>query len=460
MTEITETEKKTAYEQAEDYLNRIPLFAKKNSPEKTAAFYRYVTERLPLPERTKIIHVAGTNGKGSVCAYLHSILTEAGFKAGMFTSPHLVTTRERFRVCAECAGNGESRRDNIITKSEFVDSFGRIRQLVDVYRTEHDPDYYPAYFEYLFFMIFPIYRMHPVDYLILETGLGGRLDATNVIPNPQLCIITEIGFDHTRQLGDTIAQIAGEKAGIIKPGVPVVYLDGRPEAGTVIRRKAEECGAKAYSVSKRDYTILSFGEKTIDFSYSSRYYGLIEIVLSTVARYQAENASLAIRAVEVLGAEPRISAEQIRAGLRKAFWAGRMEELAPEMYVDGAHNEDGIEAFVECVRNDGCKGRRMLLFSAVADKRVDAMIRILQREPLFERIEVVRLRSERGALPEQLIGLFTETKRAGQQLLAAEDMGAAFRDAAAWSREGGRVYIVGSLYLVGQIKELSKDVVF
>lgn len=443
------------YKQAVTYLEEIPFFTKKNTPEKTAEFYKYVTKHLPLPQRTKVIHVAGTNGKGSVCAYLQGILMEAGSATAMFISPHLVEVRERFHLDRE-----------LVSEEEFAAAYEQIRQLTDNWRAEQDPEYHPAYFEFLFFMLFPILQNHPVDYLILETGLGGRLDATNQIPNPAVCVITKIGLDHMQYLGNTIPEIAGEKAGIIKPGVPVVYLDARQQSSTVIRQKASELGATAYSVSKRDYAILSFDHKTIDFSYTSRYYGYVEVHLDTPAFYQMENASLAIETIGVLDEGIHITKEQIQRGLWQTHWEGRMEEILPGVMLDGGHNEDGIQAFLETVRQDGCKGKRTLLFAAVSDKRAGQMVEMLLQEDLFSSVRLVPLETSRRIETEQLLELTRDFRRgtagnaaeaakaAGADITAAEDLETAFLDAVTHRGEDDRVYIVGSLYLAGQIKEL------
>lgn len=432
--------------EAEEYLLGIPRFTRKNEPEKTGAFLSFLSKKYPLPKTTKVIHIAGTNGKGSVCAYLRSVLMEAGFQVGMFTSPHLVEMRERFAINLD-----------MVTEEEFVSGFLAVKEQVECYRQNRDEQYHPTFFEYLFFMANVIYSKNPVDYLILETGLGGRLDATNQIKNPALCVITKIGLDHTQYLGDTIARIAAEKAGIIKKGVPVVYLEDKKEAGDVIRRKAEELGSAAFSVSKRDYAFLKNGYKTIDFSYTSRYYGFIEVSLKTRALYQMENASLAIKALEVLETPGFFTKEQIQKGLESMSWAGRMEEVLPDVYVDGAHNEDGICAFLETVRNDECDGRKLLLFSVVEDKNYRAMIELLMQEHYFSLVYTASLMSDRGVDADRLEECFSPYRQKGQQIMIAENIEEAFRRILREKRTGDKVYIVGSLYLVGQIKALLRE---
>ena len=201
------------YKEAEAYINSVPKFTSKNKPENTMELIR----RLGHPERSmKVIHVAGTNGKGSVCAFLSSMLTEGGKRTGLFTSPHLVKINERFQI------NNEPVSDEI-----FLNAYERVMKLVE--EMQKDGFYHPAYFELLFAIGMVIFEEAQVEYLILETGLGGRLDATNIVEKPVVTVITSISLDHTEILGDTIEEIAGEKAGIIKQNIPIVY-DGRQKS--------------------------------------------------------------------------------------------------------------------------------------------------------------------------------------------------------------------------------------
>ena len=198
------------YEEAEAYINSVPKFTSKNKPENTLELIR----RIGHPERKmKVIHVAGTNGKGSVCAFLSSMMTAGGKRCGLFTSPHLVKMNERFQI------------NNIPVSDEiFLGAYDKVMKIVK--EMQEDGFYHPAYFELLFAIGMVIFEEEGVEYLVLETGLGGRLDATNIVEHPIVTVITSISLDHTEILGDTIEEIAGEKAGIIKLRVPVVY-DGR-----------------------------------------------------------------------------------------------------------------------------------------------------------------------------------------------------------------------------------------
>lgn len=438
----------TTFEEAVAYLYDVPRFTKKNTLEDTKAYLH----RLGDPDKNmKIIHVAGTNGKGSVCAYLRNILEAAGKKVAVFTSPHLVDIRERFLV------NGQ-----MIAKQTFMEAFLQIYNSLDwdELESEHTA-YHPTFFEYLFFMAMIIFSKQDIDYCILETGLGGRLDATNAVSHKELAVITRISLDHVEYLGDTVAQIAGEKAGIMQAGAPVVFTDGEAEATAVFVERASELGISAQPVSKSDYAFLNFKNKTIDFSVRTRYYDYISLTLHTIARYQMENAALAVRAIEVLDKGTTISAEHIRAGVSACKWAGRMEEILPEVYVDGAHNEDGIRAFLETVREDGLQNgdgaddskvpKRSLLFSVVSDKDYAPMIRQVAESGLFDQIAIAHMNTGRAASLEALQELFEEYPSCNYSLYTKVD--AALQALLTSRREGERIYIAGSLYLVGEIKE-------
>ena len=281
--------------------------------------------------------------------------------------------------------------------------------------------------------------------------------------NKLLTVITRISLDHVQYLGDTTAKIAAEKAGILRPGVPVVYLDGDADAGAVICRKASELGAIQIPVSKKDYTFLGFRKKYIDFSLRSEYYNYISLTLHTIARYQMENAALAVRAVEVLfrstdmpdgrmcAAAGCPTVEEIRQGILGCFWQGRMEEVLPEVYVDGAHNDDGIRAFLDTVEQDGCTEGRRLLFGVAADKDCRHMIQRVIMSGLFDRIAFTHMRTARSLSLEELKGLLAAYPEDRFTMYTEADT--ALRTEVSGRQPGERLYIAGSLYLVGEIKE-------
>ena len=220
------------YKQAVDYIEETPKFTTKNSLDHTKECLR----RLGSPqERFRVIHVAGTNGKGSTCAFLASVLKEAGISCGLFTSPHLVEITERFQI-----------QEEPVSREKFLEAFHKVKEMVDALVAEGI--HHPTYFEMLFLMGMVIFADAGVDYVMLETGLGGRMDATTSIENPLACVITSVSLDHMQYLGNTVEEIAGEKAGIIVPGVPVIYDGNDPRTAQVIREKAKELESPCYEV--------------------------------------------------------------------------------------------------------------------------------------------------------------------------------------------------------------------
>ena len=405
-------------EQAKEYLLKIPFWTKKkNSLEQVRDFL----VELGDPEKGfSIIHVAGTNGKGSVCADLTAILKEAGYKVGTFISPHLSDIRERFLI------NGE-----LADRMLFEDCFRQV--LAAAERMKERGYFHPTFFEFVFLIAMVMFAREKVDYVILETGLGGRLDTTNVIRRPKACVITSISLDHTQYLGETIPEIAAEKAGIIKPGVPVIYDDGDPAASKVICRQARIAGAPAWPVGQED-------EAEDDQKLFA-------------APYQARNAALARKVFKVLEI-PGIDENVCRAGIRKVSWPGRMEKAAPDVWLDGAHNPGGIRAFIQAVKEQTKKEFRQihLLFAAVEDKDYREMIQMLCNQLPITRVTVVHLKDERGAAQELLADQF---RQAGcMQVKAYKTAAKALEAALSHRKEGDRLYVVGSLYLIGEIREL------
>ena len=429
------------YGAAEEYINATPKFTSKNSMENTERFWKH----LGYPARKcKVVHVAGTNGKGSVCAYLCSVLEKAGISCGRFTSPHLVTMRERFVIGKE-----------MVSEEEFLRAFCVVKEALACLPPElAEAAYHPTFFEYLFFMAMVLFEKRGVEYVVLETGLGGRLDATNVVKEKKLCILTSIGYDHMEYLGGTLSEIAAEKAGILREGVPVVYPDRQEQVSRVIETCARKIGAKTFPLKKTAIKDMKIKNKTIDFSLYLHYYDYIGFTVSTSALYQVENASLAASALMLLQ-EKRITLPVLQDGVRETFWEGRMEEIWPSVYVDGAHNVDGIRAFLESVEQHSCAGRRMLLYSTVRDKQYQEAAALLAGTALFDEIGLTALQSERALPLGQLVDTFRQYT--GISVKAYDTLEEALKTLLGQKTERDEVYIVGSLYLVGEVKALLRS---
>ena len=402
---------------AREYLLDIPFWTKKkNTLEQVRAFL----EELGNPdEELQIIHVAGTNGKGSVCADLTSVLREAGYHVGTFVSPHLVDIRERFLL------DGTP-----VAEEVFERSFQKVLSAVQIMTSRGYC--HPTFFEFVFLMAMVIFQEQKPDYVILETGLGGRLDTTNVIRRPLGCVITSISLEHTQYLGDSIEKIASEKAGIIKKGIPVVYDANQPEASAVICKRAEEMASAAYGLDRED----SYGQ--VDFA----------------APYQAMNAALAVKLLQVLEI-PGVDDQVIQRGLSSVCWKGRMQKIGPGIWLDGAHNPGGIQAFIEAVRkisgtDTTGQGGLQLLFAAVSDKDYGQMIEMLCRGLPIDRVTVVHLNSDRGLEPAILKELFY--KNGCSQVETYENVREALDAALRHKGEQDRLFAVGSLYLIGEIE--------
>ena len=417
-----------------DYIERIPEFSGKKSGLPRV---REFLGLLGNPDREfQIFHVAGTNGKGSVCAFLTAMLKEAGISCGTFISPHLVEVRERFLI------NGE-----MVSREAFLRAFEETREAVRRWMAAGEA--HPTYFEFLFYLGLVLFRNAGVSVLVLETGMGGLRDVTNVTERPLASVITSISFDHMDYLGHTISEIAGEKAGIIKTGVPLVYDASNPEAAQVIKRTAKEKNAPCLGIEAVPFSPADGG---ICFSVSYKGKKRSAFVPFS-APYQAMNASLAVGAMEASGLP--VSEDQVFSGLRKAKWPARMEEILPEVYLDGAHNEDGIRAFLEaaCLLKEQKKPKRvLLLFGAVADKEYGKMLRKVKEQLCPEWCILAQLAIYRAIPLEELLKTAKEILEPETRVLPAEDVGQAVSLLLKEKKPGELAFIAGSLYLAGEVK--------
>ena len=319
---------------------------------------RLLTEQhVDLRDRT-VIHVAGTNGKGSVCAMIDSILRAQNYRAGLFTSPHLVTFRERIRI------NGE-----MISEEAVANGLTTIRDLV------HGWDPHPTFFEVTTALALKYFAKAKIDIVILETGLGGRLDATNAIQS-DVSVITPIDFDHEKWLGESLREIASEKAGIIKPNVPVVCGPQRPEAEEVIRARAAECEAPLQFVNE---------------SYQRSPVGLS-------GEYQKQNAALAIAALRA--GKIDIDDSSIARGLATVDWPARFQRWNDRIVIDGAHNPASAHVLAQTWRESFGDQHASLILAILSDKDLRGIYEALV--PITDSVLLPKIRSERAASPEDL----------------------------------------------------------
>lgn len=425
--------------EAEEYLNRIPMWAsKKNSLE---AIRDFLGELGDPDDSMKLIHVAGTNGKGSVCAYLTSVLRAAGYRTGTFISPHLVYTRERFLI------DGRP-----VEAPAFEKAFLMVKTLADRMTAEgYEP---PTYFEFLFYMFLVICQEKAPDFVILETGMGGLLDTTNVIRNPLLTVITSISMDHMQYLGHTVEDIAAQKAGILKRHVPVVCDCSCPQSTQVVRAAAERLDCPWYPVGEKDYRFLGrshgFAEISVETPWGAR-----PIRVFSEADYQMNNGAVAVFGAEILNqtGAADITPDQIRRGMEGSRWPGRMEEVLPGIYVDGAHNGGGMEALTRTVRRMVLESRRSvsLMFGVVSDKEYHRMIEELCRDLPISRVTIAHMATERSADMGELAEIFR--REIGCPVEVFDTVREAW-DHFLSCRGDGLAFCAGSLYLVGEIKEI------
>lgn len=391
-------------------------------------------ERMGNPQlRMPHIHVAGTNGKGSVCAMIESVLRAAGYKTGLYTSPHLVRFNERIRVQGQCISDGDL-----------------AALYLEIERQEKSLSRPPTFFEFTTAMAFEHFKRQQVEISVLETGLGGRLDATNVVM-PLVSVITRIDIEHTQYLGKTIEAIAAEKSGIIKPGHAVICGTMPDEAREVIFRVARERGAKlirvedAVSVRRTSQSVR--GQK-IKVETASTGYG--SVLLPLIGHYQLENAALAVAALEYLNDSSPfvIDDKAMKKGLEGVRWPGRCQVLSenPLIVLDVAHNPNGAEALAASLK-EIAKGKELgLVIGLLSDKDCRGVLKPFSG--MVKKCWAIQIQNERG-LP--LADLLACIRNAG---IPAEgrSLVAALLEAKAWAKaHNAAVCIAGSLYLAGDV---------
>jgi dihydrofolate synthase / folylpolyglutamate synthase len=369
------------------------------------------------PQRScRWVHVAGTNGKGSTCAMIESGLRAAGNRTGLYTSPHLVEATERIQIAGEA-----------ISQAQFAEIFNQVHETAERMLEEGSLDLHPTYFETVSAMAFLVFARSDLDIVVLEVGMGGRLDATNVV-SPVLSVITPVDFDHQAFLGNTLAQIAAEKAGILKPGVPAVFAEQLPEVETVLRTRAQG----PYTLS-RDWAItnLSLDARGSRFRLRDQ-----EITCPLAGEHQVENARTAAIALHELGTSP--------AGITATRWPGRLERVSerPEIILDGAHNLAGTRALAAYIQRFYSGRRIWIVYGVMRDKDTDAMTRLLF--PLARQIIVTAPANSRALPPESIPAagaIVTHTVPEALEIVRHAE-------------PGDVVFITGSLFVVGEARAL------
>jgi dihydrofolate synthase/folylpolyglutamate synthase len=395
-------------------------------------------------QKLNIIHIAGTNGKGSTCSLISSILQSAGFKVGLYTSPHLVDFTERMKI------NYRS-----INQKKVATLLERIKPLVE--KVAHTPYYtHPTFFEVITAMAFIYFFEEKVDFLVLEVGLGGRLDATNVC-EPLISVITHLDYDHMDKLGNSLEEIAREKGGIIKSGGIVITSNQFEKADQEINKIARQRNSIIYKVGREiKYEIIKSDLKGIIFNLHGIYNNYINLHTPLLGRHQAENAATAITAVEALKIKGIcISEKEIRDGLEKVKWPGRLEiiQKKPMLVLDGAHNPNGIEIVKQALEEIFCYHRLILVLGIFADKDYKKMIKIIA--PLADLIIATKAKNPR-ATPPQIIAKEAAQYIDRNKIMVTKNIPQAINYAISNSHKDDLICITGSLYTIGEAKRYFK----
>jgi dihydrofolate synthase / folylpolyglutamate synthase len=383
------------------------------------------------------LHIAGTNGKGSVAAMAESILRHAGSKTGLYTSPHLVHLEERIRIAGE-----------LIAADRFAHAASDVRRVERRLLRRQELGRQLTYFEFVTACAFVQFAREKVDVAILEVGLGGLHDATNIVL-PAGCVITGISYDHQWLLGNTLAEIAAEKAGIIKNGVPVTLAAQRLEARRVLLRKAHEMRAPVLQIEtdcRLEIRGNRRGRYTFDLATPSRTHRGLR--LSLAGRHQTRNAALAVAALERMGGELTVRA--VKEGLAHTRWPGRLDEYKARRrtLLDGAHNVEGAKLLRDFLTEQRQSGIQ-LVFGAVRDKDIGSMGRALF--PLADSIHLTRMSNPRAADPADVAAMH---RRFGNRMRIHDNPRHALENAWSVCPRHGLVVVTGSLYLVGEVLPL------
>jgi len=426
------------FDETVQYLYDLQKFGTKLGLEKTRELLRL----LGRPDkRCKYLHVTGTNGKGSVCAMASSVLTAAGHVTGLYTSPHLVSFTERFRIDGVDAA-----------KSDVVELAAKLRRLVE----QQAPELSPTFFEFTTAMAFDYFAARNAEAVVLEVGMGGRLDSTNVV-EPLCTAITNVEMEHAEYLGDTLMDVAFEKAGIIKPGVPLVTSEKKPEVVAYLEQRCSDAGSPIYILG-RDFTVnphparLGPGGYRQEFDYEGPGGPLPGLSIRLPGRHQAENAAVAVCSLRIMSSLGlAVSDEDIRVGLGGSRWEGRLEIVSarPLVVLDGAHNPASVASLVDAVRRDfaGTYKRLIMVVGVLDDKDLAGMLGMLM--PLGDEVVFTSAAYERAVPPRKLMEA-APAYTGGVSF--CDTVADALRLALSRASEQDMVLVAGSLYVVGEAK--------
>lgn len=427
------------YQEALDYIHGTLKFGSKLGLHNIACLLKLMGEP---HKKLKYVHVAGTNGKGSTVAFISSILAESGYKTGIFTSPYLERFTERIKI-----------NDTEISESDLARITGFVKSKVEAMVAEGEN--HPTEFEIVTAIAFQYYYEKECDIVVLEVGLGGRLDSTNVIDSPLVSVITTISYDHMGILGNSISQIAAEKAGIIKYCSDVVIYPQLAEAEAVIMKKAQEMNA---DIKIADFSSINIKEYSADgqvFNYKFEDGEVLNsLKISLLGDHQVKNAVLAINAVRVLKDKGiKITEASIRSGLEKARWSGRLEVLSkkPIIIIDGAHNAEGAQSLSDSLRKYFPKMDKIFIFGVLGDKEYDKIIKAVI--PTAKAVITVSPKSDRALKAGELANL---VKGYCNNVFISDTIEDAVRTSLQIVSDSDLICCFGSLYYIGEIRSMFK----
>ncbi|WP_300281586.1 bifunctional folylpolyglutamate synthase/dihydrofolate synthase [Peptacetobacter sp.] len=430
------------YQEALKYISNSHKFGMKLGLETTEK----LMEKLGNPQNgLKIIHVAGTNGKGSVCSFIAKILEKSGYKVGLFTSPFLEVFNERIRI------NGKNISDEQIAKA-ISEIKVRVEKMIEEGYSS------PTEFELVTAMAFLIYKWEKVDYVVLEVGLGGRYDSTNIIKEPLISVITSISLDHTKVLGDTIEKISYEKGGIIKENSAVVVYSQSENAENVLRNIAKEKNTDYIEAKFDSIAIIKndINSQKFNFTIGNKSFKNMEINL--IGEHQVKNCITAINAIEYLRKSNKIkniTDESIKLGIKETKWPGRVEKIMenPTFIIDGAHNEDGAKSLKNVIDKNFKNKKLILMIGMLEDKDIDSVLDILV--PSFTKIIVTEPNNPRKISANKLKKKIEKYTKHVESVDNIED---ALKRTIEISDKDSVIISAGSLYMIGEVRTLMRKI--